>query len=39
MERYSVVAPMERGNEVSKARYRKFGWKDTGHLKEADFNF
>jgi phosphinothricin acetyltransferase len=39
MEKYSVTALMELGNEASEALYRKFGFTETGRFKEAGFKF
>jgi phosphinothricin acetyltransferase len=36
---HSVVALMEQGNKASEALHRKFGFRETGRLKEAGFKF
>jgi phosphinothricin acetyltransferase len=35
--KHSVIALMELGNKASEALHRKFGFRETGHLKEAGF--
>jgi phosphinothricin acetyltransferase len=37
MGKHTVVALMELGNKASEALHRKFGFRETGHLKEAGF--